>query len=332
MVPIRLGPTPSSGRVAYALAWARSKGIRIVSLSLNCVATSTLRAEIEACCEAGPGKPDMVICAASGNAFDAAGPERVGFPARHPEVIGVGASDKEDLRNVTVGDRDFGTWQSRYGKGLDVVAPGVEIWSTAQRSPPGSAGPDTWAITAGTSAATPQVAGLAALLLREKPYLSKARVRHIIERTCEKAGYMYEPHPYRERTPDTPTWNLEVGCGRVDAGKAFREVDEIAREEPPGTVAPYEPDPCNLDHAVVLAGYVGKGPRPGLWRLYEGPNLDRWVEFEEDAVIRHEPIDGGAKGRRFWLRRGELIAPGEPPRPGEPIRLVLSRPFVRRRY
>jgi Subtilase family len=318
IVPIRLGDTPSAGRVAAALNWVLQQRVRVANLSLTTVASSTLVDQIDACCEITAAWPGMVICAASGNALDGHGPERVGFPARHVDVIGVGATEKDDAR-VSEGDPTYGAWQSRFGDGLDVVAPGIECRSTDETDDAGFVAGTKYANIAGTSAATPHVAGLAGLILATRPALDRARVRNIIEKTCfPPLQYRHDFDRHPERGPNAPLWQREVGCGRIDVARALDEADVIALEDPPALLDLY--DPCDLEDAVVYTGFVGIGPRPGsLWRLYEAPTLDRWIEFDEGDVIRTAPINGGAKGRRFWIRRGA------------PIRQASSRALGRQR-
>jgi len=316
IVPIRLGPLPTSGRVAAGLQWARAKDVRVVNLSLTTVETSALIAQIELCASAG-----MVLCAAAGNAAPGLGAELVGFPARHRSVIAVGASDKDDLRKIPKSE-DGEQWQSRYGRGLDVIAPGVKLWSTDEQGPagwndgqtnlipwfgvlksPGDPAGDYIAPFGGTSGATPHVSGLAALLLAAHPNLTGAQVRHIIERTCAKNGYYpFAPHP--ERTGSALTWHREVGCGRIDAAAALKNAPVIAVEPIPAFLP--DLDPSDLEDCVVFAGYLGRG-NGSLWRIYATTTFDAWVEVEKADIRETEPIVGGAGGTRVWVRRAAHI-------------------------
>lgn len=65
---------------------------------------------------------------------------------------------------------------SNYGRGVDVFAPGVEIYSTLP-------GGDQYGNQQGTSMASPVVAGLAALILSYYPELSARQVKEVIERS-----------------------------------------------------------------------------------------------------------------------------------------------------
>ena len=136
------------------------------------------------------------------------GPVR--YPASLTNVIGVGAvSPNGERKSLTSCDGDR-SWGSNYGNGLDIVAPGVLIPTTTWTG-------DYTQTFGGTSAATPYVAGVAALVLSVNPYLKGQQVRNILESTAQKiGGYNYQANPSR------PNWNNEMGYGLVDAYAAVQ--------------------------------------------------------------------------------------------------------------
>ncbi|NKE55424.1 S8 family peptidase [Lentzea sp. PSKA42] len=89
-------------------------------------------------------------------------------PARTPEAITVGASDRNDKLSI------WPNGSSNFGQCLDIWAPGSEIVSASHRSDTGTRS------TGGTSMAAPHVAGAAALFLSANPDATPAQVREAL--------------------------------------------------------------------------------------------------------------------------------------------------------
>ena len=131
----------------------------------------------------------------------------VTFPGDVPGVITVGAVTNLSLRASYSACSDF----------VDIVAP----------SNGGTLGITTTDLYnnyrfnfGGTSAAAPQVSGIAALMLSVNPDLTRQQVADIIERTARKVGdYNYQT---TEGRPNG-TWNNQMGYGLVDAYAALLE-------------------------------------------------------------------------------------------------------------
>lgn len=306
VIPIRLGADCSAGRLAYGLERARAVAARVVNMSLTTMETTPLTDAIDAAWTAG-----IVMCAATGNAYPPQVDRIVGFPAKHGSVIGVGASDRNDARK-TVAGADGEQWSSRYGAGIDVVAPGVRLFTTDERGAAGwnptkalvdadparrwwngvlmpsmgDAAGDFLGVFGGTSGATPHVAGLAALLRARHPALTAAEVRHVIELTCVPVGAAHGEHPER---PGAPDWDLEVGCGRIDVAAAIARSDQ-----PIGPVPSADPDPepWEAGNRVPLVGHLGRAPA-GRWRLYATRSLESWVEVAEADIREVLPQPSG---------------------------------------
>lgn len=162
----------------------------------------------------------------------------VAYPASLQNVLAVGAiSPCGKRKSPSSCDTEY-LWGSNFGKGLDVMAPGVLIPTTDRV---GSMGFNqynhihtndgghlidqdfldqdytTW--FNGTSAAAPHVSGVAALMLSVNPNLTAAQVARIIKGTAQKVRtdlYTYEYKPAHLNG----TWHLEMGHGLVDAAAA----------------------------------------------------------------------------------------------------------------
>ena len=153
--------------VASGIQWAVEEAnadVIVMSLGVDGEST-TLRREVNDASQAG-----VVMVAASGNE----GMSVVSYPAAYGSVIAVGAIDSSERR------ASF----SNYGSGLDVMAPGVSIYST-------QAG-DGYQYLSGTSAAAPHVAGVAALMLSVNPALTPEEVGATINSTARdisQTGY-----------------------------------------------------------------------------------------------------------------------------------------------
>ena len=99
---------------------------------------------------------DVLMLASAGNGACA---DCVGFPARHRDVVAVGATDADDLA---------ASFSSRGGQ-VEIAAPGVEILSTFLH--------DEFRYGSGTSQAVAFAAGAAALLRDTEPGLGAADAR-----------------------------------------------------------------------------------------------------------------------------------------------------------
>jgi hypothetical protein len=119
--------------------------------------------------------------------------------------MGVGASSPCDERKNPASCDGENFWGSNYGPQIDVVAPGVLI-------PTIKLGGGTTLVFNGTSAATPHVAGIAALVRALDPSLSYSAVRSLIESTAQD-----QVGPANE---DTPGFDNYFGFGRVNAHRA----------------------------------------------------------------------------------------------------------------
>lgn len=225
-LPISIADQASFAR---GFAWAYQNKIDVISCSWGGNTPSDIITEaIKQAATKGRNGKGCTIAFATGN-------ENLGqicYSSSLDEVISVGAIDMFGKRK-TFGSSYEPKWGSNYGEGTDVVAPGIRISTTDISGNGGLNSGSTVQKNAGlidyqdnnytkifngTSAATPFVAGIAALILERKPSLTSKEVRSIIQSTCTKLPDYFTSTTSSSKT-DGP-WNQEVGYGLVNAYNA----------------------------------------------------------------------------------------------------------------
>ena len=205
----------ADAQVADAIRYAGACA-DVLSCSWTGSASPDLQAAIADVVAGGRGGRGAVVVCATGNDQR----PRVGYPARDPNCIAVGAST----------DGDELAWYSNHGPQVWVVAPsngGQRGIYTTDVSIPGR-GFNTGSVAlggtdgrftndfGGTSSATPLVAGLVALMLSVDASLTPAQVKGHLAASARKigpqAGYDAQGHSHR------------FGHGRIDAEAALRSV------------------------------------------------------------------------------------------------------------
>ncbi len=134
--------------IIAGIRYAADRGARIINLSLGGGAQSQA---LQEAVDYARSKGCLLVAAAGNGGLDS-----LSYPAACEGVVGVGAVDTES-RPASFSNR---------GDALDVVAPGVAIYSTY----PGN----RYASLSGTSMAAPQVSGALALLMSREPGLGVA--------------------------------------------------------------------------------------------------------------------------------------------------------------
>jgi len=132
-------------------------------------------------------KKGVVLVAGAGNRGDLGLEDSVIYPAKYSQVIAVGATDDTDTRPA----------DSSTGPDLELVAPGVSIYSTAMGG--------GYGYMTGTSTSSPHAAGVAALLIASG-VTDNDEVRARLQQTAHDLG--------------NPGWDEEYGYGLVDAYQA----------------------------------------------------------------------------------------------------------------
>jgi len=202
LLPVKVLDCTGAGTTADAAAgvlYAAHMGAQVINLSFGGVDPSrTLQEAIVT----ATGTFGAVVVAASGNQ----GTLGVTYPARYPQVIAVGASD----RNPPDARAPFSNW----GPQVDVVAPGVDLVSTVPQALCGGHWScplgQPYSAASGTSFASAQVAALAALIRSHSPALSTNEIRFLIRATAL---------PLPDDT--TPGW---AGAGRIRMRRALEAI------------------------------------------------------------------------------------------------------------
>ncbi|MEB3328612.1 MAG: S8 family serine peptidase [Candidatus Sericytochromatia bacterium] len=150
----------SDASIAAGIRHAVARGARVVNLSLRSDAPLPLTAgAIAAARRAG-----VLVVAASGNE----GRNAVTYPAAYPGVLVVGSADAGRRSPFSNG-----------GARLDLVAPGERIRSAEAGA---------YRERSGTSMASPQVAGAAALVMARNPHWTAEQVATWLQRTARDLG------------------------------------------------------------------------------------------------------------------------------------------------
>lgn len=233
--------------VASGVRWAVDHGADIVTMSLGVDGSSSvLSSAISYASNRG-----VVAVAASGND----GASYVSYPAAYPSVIAVGAVDDTNHR------ASF----SNYGTGLDVMAPGVQIYSTQG----GSATPNgAYQYLSGTSTAAPFVAGVAALMLSVNPALSPVEIGAVLNSTAQDLTSM-------------TGYDATTGWGIVDA---FAAVELIS--DPTVTITEY-PEYVALNSTFSIKWLVSGGDPGTIQTTYI-----RWGQSPTSLANMSESFTG----------------------------------------
>ena len=126
----------------------------------------------------------VLLVAAAGNDMKGS----VIYPAGYRQVMAVASGNQDDER----------FYQSNFGAGVDIVAPGNEILSTQIQN--------TYRLLSGTSMAGPHVVGVAALMMSKRPNLTAEEIRQILVSTAKPM-------------PKSPEF---MGAGYLDAATAIQ--------------------------------------------------------------------------------------------------------------
>ena len=242
--------------VVPALLYAADRGAKVISMSFyGDQVTPAERDAIDYCWNHG-----CLPIAAAGNDSQAF----PYYPGAYEHTLGVGSHNSSDQKS----------WFSNFGSWVDVAAPGEGISAT-------TVGGGYTTGFAGTSAATPNVAGVAALLFSALPSATNQDVRIAIEDT----GIALNQAPY----------GVWANYGRVDANAALgRLLGQTSGSKPP---------------RLLFMSPVGGGPTPLPIGQQAGTRpklLVYGVGFEQPNVVR--VLRNGLPLNLFSQSRNEVLA------------------------
>jgi subtilisin family serine protease len=194
-------PEATSAKVIRGLDYAIQHGAKIINMSFAGPSDPALAQELQIAREKG-----ILVIAAAGNAGPNSPPL---YPGADPNVLAVTATDMHD--HLFSG--------ANQGSYVAVAAPGVNILVPA---PNGGV-----QFTTGTSVATANVSGVAALLIAEEPTRTPEDIRSILVSTAKHLG--------------APGVNPQFGAGLVDPLKALHFAPEVVEQTSAHTAPAAEP-------------------------------------------------------------------------------------------
>lgn len=272
-------PTSSTSN---AIVWATDQGANVLNLSLGGAPTATSGSATQQAALAYARSKDVLPFCATGNDNY----HQIAFPARFSECIGVAATNWSDTRAS----------YSNYGPGTEIAAPGgagsaagalsliLSLSNTAD---------NLYSYKAGTSMATPQVVGLAALLFSQGVGDDEAVLARI-KGTADDIG--------------TPGEDAQFGAGRINVCRAL-DPAQVGVSMPGAfnrksngifTVTIYNAanfNPASLDEANITLGDGGNGGagialkgdayRSALVDADADGDLDLQLQFNRPELAQH---------------------------------------------
>ena len=231
IVPVRIayssGPNwvTSNTWIGNALNWSWNQGnADILSNSWGGGGSSSvINGAIDNAINNGRGGLGSPVLFAAGNDNGANS-----YPATYAPTISVIAMSMCNQRKSPSSCDGETWWGSNYGTGADIAAPGVKIFATDISGSAGYSSGDYTSTFNGTSSATPNAAGVMALVLSANGSLTEDQARVALESTTDKVGgYSYS------NTGNQPngTWSNDLGYGRVNAEAAVASVSSSTADD-----------------------------------------------------------------------------------------------------
>jgi serine protease len=212
-LPVQVFPGNNTGTFAgyEGIVYAADHGCKVINMSWGGQGGYS-RFEQDVCTYAAVNK-DAVLVAASGNTD---GDLRF-YPASYEHVIAVSGTDENDAK------ANFAT----YGYRIDLTAPATNIWSAK-----GYYADTDYRYNSGTSLASPQVAGAAALVRARFPQLNAEQVAAQLRQSADASIYSL---------PANTAYLGRLGSGRLNVAQAVAALNRQEARVVTSTFAPARP-------------------------------------------------------------------------------------------
>ncbi len=242
----------------YGLQWAVTQGIRLVNVSIGGTFSTAYDAAIQSAAAQG-----TYVIAAAGNNSGA-----LTYPGSSDYAIGVGAVDNSNVRQ---------SW-SDFGPQLDVMAPGLNVYSTL----PGG----NYGYKSGTSMASPHALGVAALLLSDDPSLTFDQLR---QKMIDGALDL-----------ETPGFDNNTGYGLV------RAYNSLNGSSSPLTLAV---SPASRSTSVQQGG-TAAGDNATVTLSGDNASSTGWTATKKKSWTTLTTSSGTGSGTVAWSRNASGLAVG----------------------
>ncbi len=176
------------------------------------------------------------------------------YPGAHTNVIAVGATDQNDVK---AGFSNYGTW-------VDLMAPGVSIYSTLPENG------NTYGERSGTSMATPLVASLAGLIKSHSPGLTNAQVRDKIVQGCENIDGL------------NPGFTGQLGAGRINA---FHSLSAVGMNDAENPGFSFFPNPVFQGSSIYISSAKNENAQLSLFDATGKLVLARQTNFSQTIQL-----------------------------------------------
>ncbi|MGA2533444.1 MAG: S8 family peptidase [Candidatus Aminicenantales bacterium] len=194
VLPVKVIDAEGNGyydELIEGLIWASDNGAKVINISAGGDADDPA---LKAACKYAFDKKVVLVAAAGNDGVS------VSYPAAYDDYV---------LAVAATGTSDEHASFSSPGPQVDVAAPGVWVLGPV---PQWYAGPGylPYIFGSGTSAAAPHVAGLAALLLSVKPWLTPKQIMDVIRYTADDVN-----------KAQLPGKDNDIGYGRINMERAL---------------------------------------------------------------------------------------------------------------